>query len=188
MKRLILTALILVLAIPAHAEVFLNVITKEYGVTGNSKQDIMRSMQRRAPYKKGKSFVPAYTGTDMKFSYTLMQSGKSCSVKEVKVYLNLTYMYPRLAQHQSSTIRWWWRDIIKKYKIHEEIHGEISTRWAYQLDRELRSLKNMNCPSAQQIVKTRAKHIYAKMRNEQETYDKITQHGIKQHKYQGPTQ
>lgn len=180
--------LLILLAVPAKAEVILNVETKHYSLTGTTKQEIMRNMQRHSPYKKGTSFVPAYTGTDMKFRYTLEKRGDRCSMKEATVHLDLTYMYPRLAQHQSSAIRWWWRDIIKAYTFHEEIHGDIAIRWAHELDRVLRSLKNLPCSSAQDIVKAKARQVYEAMRDEQEAYDSITQHGLQQHKYRGPQQ
>lgn len=180
--------LFLLLSSPANAEVILNVVTQHYSLIGTTKQDIMRNMQRHSPYKQGSSFVPAYTGTEMKFSYTLEQRGSLCSVKDPKVFLNLTYMYPKLAQHQTSGIRWWWRDIIKAYTIHEEIHGDISIRWAHELDRVLRSIKDIACPSAQEVIKTKAEQVYTSMRNEQEAYDEVTRHGLQQHKYHGPEQ
>jgi len=186
MKRFILTLLLFVFAPPAWGEVIINVETRHYGVVGRTKQDIMRSMQHQSPFKKGNSFVPAYTGTDMRYQYVLKQKGNRCSVKDATVLLNLTYMYPKLAQHQSSEIRWWWRDLIKAYTIHEEIHGDISIRWAHELDRELKSIKDLNCSSANQVIQERAKRIYDKLRDEQETYDKITNHGQQQYKYKGP--
>lgn len=186
MKSMLITALFFLMALPVAAEVTTTTETDHYNVIGTTKQEIMRHMQRQSPYKKGNSFVPAYTGTNMKFRYVMEERGSRCSVKEVKVILNLTYMYPKLAQHQSSSIRWWWRDIIKAYTIHEEIHGAISTRWAHELDREIRSLKDMPCASAKKIVEAKAKTVFTKMRNEQEAYDKLTNHGLQQHKYKGP--
>jgi len=186
MRRLLPFCLILLLASPAQAEVIINVVTNYYSLIGTTKHDIMRNMHRHSPYKMGLSFVPAYTGTDMKFSYSLEQRGGLCSVKDPKVTLNLTYMYPKLAQLQSSEIRWWWRDIIKDYTTHEEIHGSISTRWAYELDRVLRSLQDIQCASAQDVVKAKAKQVYDALRDEQEAYDEITQHGIRQYNYHGP--
>lgn len=189
MNRLpFLLCLIFLLPPPAYAEVILNVVTQHYSLIGTTKQDIMRNMQRHSPYKQGSSFVPAYTGTEMKFNYTLEQRGGLCSVKNPKVTLNLTYMYPKLAQHQTSDIRWWWRDIIKAYTIHEEIHGSISIRWAHELERVLRSIQDIQCASAQDVVKTKAKQVYDAMRNEQEAYDEVTRHGLQQHKYHGPEQ
>lgn len=186
MRHILLIIFFLLSTSPSWAEVVLTVTTEHYSVLGTTKTTIMRHMQRRSPYKQGQSFVPAYTGTDMSYRYVMIQKGDRCSMQEVKVFLNLTYMYPKLAQHQSSSIRWWWRDIIKEYTIHEEIHGAISTRWAHELDRELRSLKDLPCSSAKEIVETRAKTIYDKMRDEQESYDRITNHGQQQYKYKGP--
>lgn len=189
MRYYLLAAFLFLFVTPAQGEVILNVKTEHYAVPGKTKNDILRNMQQRSHFKIGTSFVPAYTETDIRIQYSLEQRGSRCSTKDVKVILNLTYTYPQLAQYQpSAKIRFWWRDIIKAYTIHEEIHGDISTRWAHELDRELRSLRSLNCSSANEIIQAKYKAIMDNMRDEQEAYDEITQHGNMQHRYKGPSQ
>lgn len=186
MKYIITLILSFSLSLPAQAEVIIIEQEEYYSVNGIGKREILQDMERRAPFKMGNDTYPAYTQTDIKYNYSWENRAGTCNVTDVKVYLNLTYVYPKLVRLQSGSIKWWWKDTMKKYVIHEKIHGDISKRWAHKLDRELRALKELNCGTAKQTIATRAQYIVRKMREKQEEYDRITQHGRLQHKYQGP--
>ncbi|QGY40906.1 DUF922 domain-containing protein [Pseudodesulfovibrio cashew] len=185
MKRISILLLLILFATPAFAEVVEEEIKDYYSIAGVTRTEILRNLQRRAPYKQAGSFVPAFTQTDLKYQIRLKQQGGRCGVDKVTVFLNLTYKYPRLAQHQSTNTRLWWRDIIKHYTIHEEIHGAISRKWAKELDRTLLSLTDLNCETAWQTIKARASYINRQLQKEQQEYDRITEHGQKQYRYKG---
>lgn len=187
MKRTLLTILILLLASPAFAKVTVTVKKEYYSIPGRGKAQISQEMQRRAPYRMGNKYVPAYMKPNLRFKYSLKKKNGRCSTDNVQVYLIVMYKYPRLAQHQSSSkVRFWWKDIMKHYTIHEEIHGSIAIRWAHAIDRELRGLTDMNCDTAKQTIADRANYMVRLMNEEQEEYDRITKHGMQQHKYHGP--
>lgn len=183
MKRLIISIIFCLLSSPAFAEVILTEQTEYYPVMGQTKNEIIKSMKRRSPYKKGNDYFPAYTQTDIKYEYAWANEGGRCAVYKVKVYLNLTYVYPKLVGSHASNVRWWWRDLMKKYIIHEELHGDISKRSAYNLDRELRSLKSIKCSTAKQTIASRAQYIVRQMKKNQKEYDRITEHGKYQNRY-----
>ena len=185
-QRLLLVVVILLFATPAIAKVLLTEKVEYYSVSGTGKKEITSNLKKHSPHKKGKDYFPAYTQTDIKYEYSWGKKGNRCIVKKVTVRLTLTYVYPRLTSAQSSTVQKWWDDKIKRFVVHENIHGDISKRSAYELDRKLRGLKDLNCKSAKSVIGARAKYIIRQMKKEQKEYDRITQHGIKQHKYRPP--
>jgi len=183
---LILAATLILFASPALAEVILTEKIDYYPIDAIGKKEITKKLRKKAPYKSGKDYYPAYTQTDIKYEYSWGKRGTRCAVKKVKVLLTLTYVYPRLARAQSKTVQKWWDAKIKRFVVHENIHGNISKRSAHELDRKLRSLNDLNCSNAKNVIASRAKFIIRAMKKEQKEYDRITQHGIKQHKYRGP--
>lgn len=183
---LLIATLIALTAAPALAEVLLTEKVEYYTVSGTGKKQITASLKKHAPHKKGKDYFPAYTQTDIKYNYTWGKVSGRCAVKKVTVKLNLTYVYPRLTTPQTGPVQKWWDDKIKRFVIHENIHGDISKRSAYELDRKLRKLRNLNCSSAKSVIASKAKYIVNQMKREQKEYDRITKHGINQHKYRPP--
>ncbi|WP_157871220.1 DUF922 domain-containing Zn-dependent protease [Pseudodesulfovibrio piezophilus] len=160
--------------------------TEYYPVHGTGKKAITQSLRKNSPHKKGQNYYPAYTQTDIKYQYTWGNRAGRCSVVKVKVFLTLTYVYPQLSLSQSSQTQTWWNEKVRKFEIHEKIHGNISKRAAHELDRKLRALKGINCSNAKQIITNRARFIIRQMKNSQAEYDRITRHGLEQHKYHGP--
>lgn len=183
---LLLLSLPLLSVAPSQAEVRLTEKTQYYSVTGKSKQEISKSIKRNAPHRKGKEYYPAYTQTDIKYTYSWSSLKGRCAVKKIIVFLTLTYVYPRLVDQPSPAVQRWWDDKIKRFIIHEKIHGDISKRAAYELDRTIRSLQNLDCKNAKNIISAKAKSIVKQMKQKQIEYDKITNHGRKQYKYRPP--
>jgi len=183
MKRLLIITAIILLAIPCRAEVILTTSTEYYPVDGIGKNEILKNLKKEAPQKKGKEYFPAYTQTGIKYEYSWGKRKGRCDVTKATVYLNLTYVYPRLARTQDKRTRTWWEETLKKYEIHEKIHGKISRRSANELDKKLNSLKNLDCNRAKETISARAKYIIRQMRKRQEEYDRVTKHGRKQEKY-----
>lgn len=177
---------IILFSTPAIAEVLLTEKIDYYPISGIGKKEITEALKKKAPYRKGKDYYPAYTQTDIKYEYTWGKRAGRCAVKKVKVMLTLTYVYPRLTSAQSRTVQRWWDDKIKRFVVHEGIHGDISKRSAHELDRKLRSLNDLSCSNAKQVIASRAKYIIRQMKKEQAEYDRITGHGLQQHKYRGP--
>lgn len=173
-------------AAPAFGEVLLTEKVKYYSVGGYGKSEITKNLKKYAPHKKGNDSYPAYTQTDLKYEYSWGKRGSRCTITKVKIYLDLTYVYPKLTQPQSKRTQKWWDEKIRKFEIHEKIHGSISKRSAHELDRKMRSLTDINCSNAKQTIASRAKFILRQMKKAQKDYDRITEHGIKQHKYRGP--
>lgn len=188
-KRLpsfILTLLLCtVIASPALAEVILTERNEYYPVSGIGKRAILEDMKLKAPEIKGDDVYPAYTRTDIKYKYTWGRKNGRCDIIKVEVLLSLTYLYPRLAQTQTASVQKWWDDRMAKFVHHEQIHGDISKRAAYELDRKLRSLKNMNCDTAKRTIKKRGDFILQQLKKNQKEYDRITQHGRKQERWHG---
>lgn len=183
---MLILATLLLLSAPVFAEVVLKEKVDYYPVNGTGKKEIIKNLKKDSPYKKGKDYYPAFTQTDIRYKYSWAQKNGRCQVTQVKVFLTLTYVYPRLARAQSNSVQQWWEKKIARFVIHENIHGDISKRSAYELDRKLRGMKDINCSNAKSVISARAKYIVRQMKKEQAEYDRITNHGIEQHKYRPP--
>lgn len=186
MKRILLLILVnLLLASPAFAKVTLTERNEYYAVDGIGKKAILKSLKQKAPRIEGNNVFPAYTRTDIKYKYTWGRKNGRCDVVKVEVIVTLTYLYPKLAQSQDAETQQWWDETIAKYTHHEQIHGAISKRAAYELDRKLRNLRNLDCERAKQTITKRGNFIIKNMKKQQKEYDRITQHGRKQERWHG---
>ena len=186
MKRLpaaILT--LLLLAAPATADVVRTVSTEYYTVQGTTPAAIAADLQINAPWDKGLGKHTAVTRTKINIQYKMERRGRNCSARDVKVYLHLTYLYPRLARSVDGETRQWWKEFLTKLEEHELIHGEISTRAAHALSDKLETLTNMDCINFKAIAKNRFNRLMTKLRQDQATYDKLTDHGIRQERNRG---
>lgn len=186
MKRLSAAILtLLVLAAPAAADVVRTESTEYYAVQGTTPAAIYAYLKLHSPLNEGSDSYHANTRTDIKYSYKWARRGNQCTMREVKVILHLTYLYPRLARSVDGETRKWWREYLGKLEEHERIHGEISIKAAHDLNDELETIRTENCTNFKAIVKSRANRIMGRMRRDQAAYDKLTEHGLKQERNRG---
>lgn len=173
------------LASPATADVIRTVSTEYYDIQGTTKAAIAADLLIRRPWNKKLGKHTAVTRTKVNIQYNYVQRGQTCVIKNVKVYLHLTYLYPRLAHSVDNATRKWWRGFVAKLEEHEFIHGEISTQAAHTLNDELESLSNVTCLNIKAVVKSRFNRFDSKLRRRQAAYDKLTEHGIHQERNRG---
>lgn len=186
MKRLLTAILtLLILAAPAAADVVRTVSTEYYTVQGTTPIAIAADLQISSPWDKGLGKHTAVTRTKINIKYTMERRGRDCSIKNVKVYLHLTYLYPKLARSVDGKTYQWWKEFLAKLEEHELIHGEISSRAAHALSDELEALVNVDCINFKAIAKSRFNRIMTKLKQDQTTYDKLTEHGIRQERNRG---
>jgi len=186
MRRL-LTALLplLLLAAPAAADVVRTVSTEYYTVQGTDPAAIAADLMINSPWDKKLGKHTAVTRTSVNIQYKMVRRDRNCSAKDVKVYLHLTYLYPRLAHSVDGKTRQWWKGFLAKLEEHELVHGEISTKAAHALNDELEALTNVDCINFKAIAKNRFNRFMAKLKRDQAAYDKLTEHGIKQERNKG---
>lgn len=186
MKRLLVAVLTtLLLVTPAIADVVKTVRTEYYSVDGKNARDIFAYLKKHSPLNKGDSTYQAHTRTKVKTQYKMVRRGNMCSVKNVVIYLDLTYLYPRLKHSVDRKTRNWWKDFIGKLEEHELIHGQISIKAAHRLNDELEAVQSSNCAGFNEAVKLKAKQILTQMKKDQVLYDKLTEHGLRQERNRG---
>ena len=186
MKRALAALLtLLLLAAPATADVVKTMSTEYYPVQGTNPIAITADLRKNSPLNKGWEKYSANTRTDIKYSFKWQRRGNECTMKEVKVFVHLTYLYPRLVHSVDRKTRNWWKEILAKLEEHELVHGEISVKAAHELSDELEAIRTENCINFKAIVKNRANRIMDRLKRDQVEYDKLTQHGLKQERNRG---
>lgn len=189
MRQLLLTIVCLLYASAAAGEVKIEVQKEYYDVPGARKDQIIRNMEKHAPYRMGKFFVPAFVQPKLNYKFRLKKENGYCAVDDVIVYLHIIYKYPRLSEKPANKYASdWWNRQINGLITHEEIHGDIAIRGAHRLEQELLSLDNLNCEKAKQQVMETANRFHELTSTEQKDYDSKTKHGIRQFLYKGPNQ
>ncbi|BDQ32967.1 DUF922 domain-containing Zn-dependent protease [Pseudodesulfovibrio portus] len=176
---------LLLLASPAAADVVRTVKTEYYTVQGTDPASIAADLQISSPWDKGLGKHTAVTRTKINIQYKMVKRGRDCSARDVKVYLHLTYLYPKLARSVDGKTYQWWKGFLAKLEEHELIHGEISSRAAHALSDELEALVNVDCVNFKAIAKNRFNRFMTKLKQDQAAYDKLTEHGIRQERNRG---
>ncbi|NDV19031.1 DUF922 domain-containing protein [Pseudodesulfovibrio sp. JC047] len=186
MRRLMLVLFILLFGVStACADVVKTVSTEYYPVDGHDPKNIFDNLKHHSPLNEGSSTYQAHTRTDLRYSFKWRHRGKQCSPEQVTVYLHLTYLYPKLIHSVDYATRKWWKKFMIKLEEHELIHGEISIKAAHELDDVLEAFPPTDCASFKEVVKRRATRILDRMKRDQQDYDKLTQHGLKQERNMG---
>ncbi len=175
MKTLLFSLLLITFATPGLAEVIVTEKVTYFTVSGRNPKQISRSMQQNSPVKGKKSFAAATTRTQINYEFNWKKRGKRCSIEKVKLYLNLTYTYPRLVTTPDRKTDKWWKEQLKIYIRHEREHGNISKRTAHEIDRQLRQMDDLNCATMKEEVKRRVKYFTRKMNDRHDEFDRKEQ-------------
>lgn len=129
----------------AEARVVVRERNTYYTVTGNTGQELSRSIIRRGPKLGGRN-NHAIATTTVKIGVRNIKAGvkgRSCVLTSWTVNLDLTYRYPkwRNSKRASAKVRKAWDGFFKRIVVHEEQHGKIAKDQARDIDRALRRLK-----------------------------------------------
>jgi len=179
MRLLPLLALLLLLAVPAAAEVTVSTSEEHYTVQGQTMGQIL------AYYRQREDKYAAYARPHFKYNYTWRQRGDLCNVTEAKVHLHILYVYPRLANSTGKYTGQWWNNMVKQLAVHEHIHGDIAKDAAHKLDKELLKVHDVPCSTIKSVVAARAGRVFQDHQRQQQEYDRLTEHGLKQERYRG---
>ena len=173
MKQLLIVLTLILFATPSLAEVIVTEQVDYFAVTGNTKKQIMASIQKSSPRSGKKTFDLAQTRSEFRYEYKGVQNGDRCTVNEVTIYLNLTYIYPRLAvtPKDKNTRRWWAKELAS-YEKHEETHGDISIGLANKLHREIQRMDDLNCATRNEEVKRRVNYYSRQARKKHDAFDR----------------
>ncbi|WFS61202.1 DUF922 domain-containing protein [Pseudodesulfovibrio thermohalotolerans] len=186
MKRLSAAlAGLLLMAVPAMADVVRTVSTEYYQVDGLMPATIARNLRHDSPLTEGNKTYQANTRTDIRTTYEIKPEGGQCRITNVVVYIHLTYLYPRLKHSVDFKTRKWWKKLNRKLENHELIHGEISTKAAHEISDTLDRFPSSDCANVKKEVSAEIRRIMNRMRQDHIEYDRLTQHGLKQERNMG---
>ncbi|MGL1862025.1 MAG: DUF922 domain-containing Zn-dependent protease [Pseudodesulfovibrio sp.] len=173
MKRLLIFLALILFATPCLAEVIVTEQVDYFAVTGKTPKQIMASIQKSSPRSGKKTFDLAQTRSEFRYEYKGVQNGDRCTVNEVTIYLNLTYIYPRLAvtPKNKSTRRWWAKELVS-YEKHEETHGNISRELANKMHREIQRMDDLNCATRDAEIKRRVDYYSRQATKKHEAFDR----------------
>lgn len=174
MKYVILTVLFLLYACPGHAEVMVSERNAYFSVRGKTPREIKASIRKNSPSKGSKTYALAQTRTSIRYEIkSRPKSGGRCATEDVVIYLDLTYIYPKLDKLPTSkrTLRWWKAEL-KDYQRHEQRHGIISKELARKLDREINKLNDLNCSTMADEIQRRVRYYQRKIQKKHEEFDR----------------
>lgn len=165
---------------PAWGDVVKTVSKEYYMVEGTDIRSIYNYLKNHSPMNKGTKTYQAHTRTKIRYNYKWRNRNGECTIEYVRVNLHLIYKYPKLVHSVDYKTRRWWKTFIEKLTVHEEVHGQISTKAAHELDDLLERLGPQGCDNFRERVRQKANVVIEKMNQRQRDYDKLTEHGLKQ--------
>lgn len=101
-----------------------------------------------------------------------------CSIRSVDVILTLKYRYPRWLDNRraSKRLRRNWKRFYAHVKQHERTHGKIAKEMAYEVERELRSMRGTvrrGCRDISRGAKARFAKIRKKYHAKHNRFDRL---------------
>ncbi|NQX93645.1 MAG: DUF922 domain-containing protein [Erythrobacter sp.] len=139
-----------------------------YRVKGETPAEILSSIKRNSPgsIEPGD---PAHATAFSTFNWTMRPNGRRC---RINLTLELSVVFPRHTNARGLTGRAsdWWNRYSKALEKHEAGHWRISSETYPVL---LKALQSGPCSSAT----TRGMAVLDDLRDRQEEYDRITNHG-----------
>jgi len=173
----------LLFASPSWADVITTTSTEYYTVNGKSKNAILKDIEKQFPKLPNGKFKVAHTQSTVKWDYSWTERNGLCTITKVIVSLHIIYKYPKLSQTPDKKTLKWWKNFLQETEEHELIHGDISIKSANEMDKKLNAIGDVDCYNVKSIIKVRANRIIKKMEKNQNSYDMLTDNGIKQQNY-----
>jgi len=163
---------------PADAKVIIKERTKYYSVTGRNGKALFKSIRSRGPKHRITGHAIATTTTSIKVrNMKFGIRGRNCVVKDVNVFVDITYKYPRWRDRKraNANVRKAWDAFDARVKKHEETHGRISREYARSLEKKLKTLfgrKSKGCKDFGRFSERRMKQAYVAFQKRQFNFDR----------------
>ncbi len=139
----VLTAFIFAVAAVSEATAGLRITerTKFYSISGKTGKQIFGSITRRGP-RRGHAIATTKTSVQVRNLRTKIR-GRRCVVRSADVIVKLTYTLPRwrASRRASKRVQKGWKAFSARVKRHEDVHGQISKKYAKRLYREILRMK-----------------------------------------------
>jgi predicted secreted Zn-dependent protease len=158
----------------------LSIATHEryYDVTGTSVSELRDAIRRLGPQEQGQA-ADALTVWDLEWTYAEQRSGESCTLRDVRVTLNVTMTLPRWNPPADAPtgLLASWRTYLDHVKIHEAGHRVIAEQYAHRLLTALTGLRAASCDAVWDEASRTATRVNAEGQGRNRAYDVETKNG-----------
>lgn len=165
MKRILILPLLL-LALPAHADIRAKEVVKTYAISGTTGLALYQSIGAHGPrIRGGASSAIAKTDFDLKWGRDYKRDGKDCVLAVVRPFLTITYTLPKPAKNLAPDVAARWRVFIAGIRAHEAVHGQYITEMAqdiYDTTLGFRQKNDPNCRAIRNAIQTPLKAAFAR--------------------------
>ncbi len=116
---------------------------------------------------------------DLEWTYAEQRSGKSCTLRDVRVTLSVTMTLPRWNPPADASARLVaaWRDYLDHVKLHEAGHRAIAEQYAHRLLTTLTGLRAASCDAVWDEASRTAARVNAEGQARNRAYDVETKNG-----------
>ena len=155
-----------------------------YRVEANSRQSLLRQLTHTSPIRHGGKTFHAHTTWRVKWQFRWQaETSGNCRIAEVATSLDTRIQLPRLdggsEQQQEHFQRY-----LNALREHELGHHGLGRTAALEVDSQLKALPAMtDCSRLITAANRLAQHIVERYKDEERTYDLVTEHGRMQGAY-----
>jgi len=177
---------IFAIAFPVFAAPFYSEKYTYYNIYGKSEDELRSEMSNLGPtgFIKGSAHYDASTTWSVSWNYSYsLGSDRLCHISDVRVNLEVTYLYPNWADEGKAAIplRHKWDAYLVSLANHEHGHAVNGEAAAVAIEKDLVSLGGFSsCELLEEAVDVRAHKIVADYNTKDILYDERTGHGVKQ--------
>ena len=153
MNRLLptVTALLL-LALPARADIRPSFVEKTYAISGTSGIALYESIGVHGPHiRGGASSAIAKTDFDLKWGRDYVRDGNDCVLAAARSFLTITTTLPKPAGKLPPDVAARWRVFIAGIRAHEAVHGEYIVDMAQDIYDTTVGFRQPNDPNCKTI-------------------------------------
>jgi predicted secreted Zn-dependent protease len=150
-----------------------------YDIDGSSAGALRDQIHRLGPKDESGQSRDALTVWNLEWTYGTAQRGDSCTLRDVKVTLDVAVTLPRWKPPSTATPRLLdsWRHYLEHVRQHETGHRVIAERNARELMTALGALRGTACDKLSSEASRIAEGIVAEGRARNRAYDVETKHG-----------
>ena len=154
-----------------------------YQVTGNTVNEIRKSLYNNTTIiEKGQKYH-AYTKWYVKWSFNWQKSPNSCQISSVKTKVDVQYTLPKLITYSSlsPSIKGKWSKYYQALINHEQGHKNFGVNAAREIEKSISNMeKRDNCHQLEKDANHIGQKIIKKYVQQEKKYDQVTHHSISQ--------
>jgi predicted secreted Zn-dependent protease len=172
-----LSAAILCCALPgmAVAKPEITLTVRYYPVKGETGLQLVEEMDRIGPRQGFTTRAIAQTVYSMQYGADYSSKGGVCRVSKARVKLDVTQIFPQLAEKPSPALARKWQRFMAGVRTHEDTHVRIARELAYRSQRViLRTVtdNDPNCRAMRALLKRTIRSLYASYDSKQIAFDR----------------